>query len=384
MRVWPSELNLLQHCPGSKKLRGSLVEEGVDLSTKWMSFGLLAHRWAEEWLHTRSYNAADVALREMNRKEGSKFEPSALIDLSVAMVEWADWWSAGEARLLPIREGIEEKLQVQFGDVVISGKVDYWKLVEGTAGRTLVVADWKWYNNPSALLPLEDDLQMLCYGVLADLKLQVSWDVMAINRVLLKQCKMDAMLLSKAKLQEVHDRVLHIIQRVARTDELIPGLWCGNCFLKSYCHKYKRQAEEVVALGPYTGKAIANAKEALYYLLRLKPAKDRVKDLEVALRFFAEKHGHIEHNGQVWGRHERKQDVITDAPAVIKALIDAIGVEAAMVAVQTTKSALESALVKAGVAPADRNAWMGRMRKKGLIKKQAGDRFEWRKKGGGK
>lgn len=107
----------------------------------------------------------------------------------------------------------------------------------------LNITDWK--TGAAYMLPdIEDDLQMVTYGVLAARKYGV--DEVTVNRVLVDDLKIESLTLSGELLEESGKYIdLLATEMIAKKETRTTGKHCRYCRAKTHCQEYMADAERM-------------------------------------------------------------------------------------------------------------------------------------------
>lgn len=358
MKIYPSDLNLVKHCPGMATLRDDIRDSGVDTSTSGMTHGRAAHMWIEEYLNTGSVEWADTLVTE--KCDG--LSEGMILQVLGEMKSFADWMDP------KFKEGIQEiRVAWEHGGHIISGKVDWMNKDHSQ------VADWKRYQDASYLSPIEQDWQMLAYGAMVGAA--YGQKVVTVHRVLVIQRWTDTV---EVEVEPTLERMKRLVEKVTAV-ERASGTWCNGCYVRHFCPDFRALAGITEDLQPYRGGPIQSISDAIYWLRRVGPAKERVEELEEALKAFAKANGgiHDPETEKTWNKNSYKYDKVVDQPKVMRKLAEKVGPDVALGHAFTSKKAMTAALTEMGWERTEVNVFLQELRSSGLMTKLDGGRFQW-------
>jgi hypothetical protein len=333
--------------------------------------GTIGHKWLEIRL-TAGARAADAYLKRQTTPEGFSQD---LNDV---------WEWLGESGLLieGAEQLVEEEVAYQAGPCRITGHVDLTQLFRSLG----VVTDWKFYNNLSYLVPIEDDLQMYAYAVGTWLRYP-ELEHIQVHRVACYHLLDHTLDLDLKALKLAKEAIEETVEQVwSNRTTFSPGAQCLSCLLRKSCPAFKASERhlDTAELAPYKGGEIDSAEQVLQFLLAAKAVEERIKEGMKACRAWVEQNGKLEdpQTGKLWGPWASSRDTILDAPAALGVLGQKVGgVEKALAAAKTTKSGMEAVMKAAEMKPAERKAFLGELRERGIMERREADpRWEWRAK----
>lgn len=343
-----------------------------DNSTVYTGVGTIGHKWLELQIQMGPEAADDYLKKHLDQVPD---------DFPLALDELWEW--LGESGLL-IRGAeylTEQKVELQAGTCLITGHIDLIQVFRSLG----VVIDWKFYNNLSMLPPIEEDLQMVAYGVGAHI-LCPELEHIEVHRVAcyhLKSHKLEfdkeALVLARRAIEEEAEKIW-----LGRTT-FTPGAQCLSCLLRNACPAFRKQAIylETAEIAPYKSGEIESAEQAIKFLLAAKAIEARIEEGKNACQAWVKKHGKLEDAsiGQLWGPWTTQKDTILDVAAVLGQLGETVGsLDLAIQAAKTSKSEMEAVMKQEKIKPKERTAFFKGLRDKGLmIKKEGNPRWEWKK-----
>ena len=362
-----SSLTAGDTCPGSAALKARLRMESVDTATPYTSVGTLGHR-----LLQTAFERGIPAMREEMERQGIETGfRSDLLDFLVYLE------TEGELSLGRAATVCEAPMEYQAGRVLITGTRD---LVQVRPDGRVVVADWKFYNDPTMLPDIREDLQMIAYGV--GTAAETGATRVDVRRYLVYHRRVDVLVLG-GELLDLAEAVL------AEEAEAIwdgrntyrVGAQCRSCLVRSRCDAYKSaEGVQTQELQPYAAGTFAAPGDVLQFLLAVQVVEERIAEGIEAAKAWVRNNGPVVDpvSGRSWEPRERAQDEIVDAQGCLVELLRLTDQTTALGAAKTTKGALEGALKARSVEPAARRAFLDRLRELGHMAKKTTMRWEWK------
>jgi hypothetical protein len=360
-------LNTGRLCPGAVKLEDETPDHP---DTEWTAIGKAGHKWLELMLSEGKEAAVEYI----------KTAPVP-DDFHLTLVEFWTWLE--HADLFPLDADsylTEQTVKWAEGDFEGTGTADLIVV----KGDEAWVVDWKFYNDPSDLTPIHEDLQMYAYAV-GGAKMAKASKV-TVHRVLCYFNFADTLELDAESLKLAEEALLEEAAKMARgCDDFNVGAQCERCFQQSECKVWLAQAGNIdtTAMAPYTGGELTTEADVLRFLLAVPVIEHLIKEGKEQAKFWIEQNNTIivDHtSNQWWGPKEAKRDQIVDVTGCLGELIRRTSQDAGLSAAKTSKSAMDKVLKAAGVKPKERKAFVDVLRERGcIVKKELAPRYEWRK-----
>lgn len=377
-RVRASSIVAGRTCPGSVRLD---LENNV--TSEYAELGKIGHRWLELRVG-KGKEAANEYLAKQDVTEGFR----------LSLGEFWLWFQ--ESHLVPMHDHAEVYTEADMiwsdddAPYIGTGTVDLVSVSEGVA----YVADYKFYNDPSALPSMHFDYQMYAYAVAALKKYDV--DTVIVYRVLCYHLSFQELVMDLPTLELAAEALDEVARHVVENpDTFNVGAQCQRCFQRAFCPAAEEVSKSVDTseMTVYTGGAMLGKEQALKFLLAAPIVSQRISDGYQAIKEFVDEHGPVidDTTGKAWEKHEVGKDTIVDAPGCLDELIKEItpkhaspeakkrALDRALMAASTTKSAMELAMKASSVRSSKRRSFFYRLREKGLIERVDGVRYEWRK-----
>lgn len=248
-------------------------------------------------LHPRDTDATSEGTR---KHEALRLAISGVLTVKTSGPSWiretADWICETWPEVSCGVRYFEAPLRWEFGDVELTGHADL--ILVGHAHAK--VLDWKtqagWH-----LPPLEEDMQMIAYAVMAALTYRV-------QRVTVHRVQVDLRESSSLTLEgETLDLAIEAVREVAIAAALdpetrTPGHQCSHCLTRRSCPEYLAAAEDLTcALAPIRGQGLTTEAQAVRLLKSMQPVKDALEWADGALRDYVRTHGPLVSDGKEWG-----------------------------------------------------------------------------------
>ena len=378
-RIRASMLGQAAVCPGVMALENEALEKKIETGSAFVGPGNIGHKWLELRVG-QGVEAADAYLETTDADN----------NLRVAIHEFWDWWASSD--LVPVLEGddVYTERQVKWleaGDRYYgSGTADLIVVQDAHAW----VVDYKFYNDPSMLPPIHEDMQMFAYAVGA--VEDFPWvSTVTVHRVQGYFRYADSMQLDAESIELAREALAEEASACYDgRDRFKVSARCQGCFHRDRCDTHKALASDVetTEMQPYDGGKFRSEAEVLRFLIAAPVIKERIEAGYAAARKFIEskKGKHITDvaSAKVWGPKSSARDVIEDSAGCLGELASMTTTAEALSAAKTSKSAMEGVLKARSVAPKERKAFIGKLRELGYIQKREGDpRYEWRRLGDG-
>ncbi|MCU0913012.1 MAG: PD-(D/E)XK nuclease family protein [Planctomycetes bacterium] len=363
-----SALNLGLTCPGSIFLSARLKRRDVDTSTSYTSVGTLGHAALE-----LAFTQGSAAMRQYleTQEAGLGFIQEIVEFLGFLATE-------GKISLAgAMSTRCEAPMQYQAGEVLVTGTRD---LVQ-VQGDRAVVADWKFYNDPSMLPDIAEDIQMIAYGVGTAAELNLAR--VDVRRYLVYY--------RRAEVIELEGTVLELAKKVVQDEAETAwagratfnvGAQCRTCLVRQHCTAYRNHGRDIstAEIAPYVEGTFTAPEQVLRFLLAVPLVEERLEAGMAAAKAWILENGSVADpvSGHSWGPQQRDRDEIVDAAGCLAELMKLTDQKTALAAAKTTKSGIEDGLKGKGVAPDGRRAFLDRLRELGLIRKKRVERWEWR------
>ena len=363
-------LNSGRLCPGAVALEAEATEKGIETSSVYADIGTDGHRWLE------------LMISE-GRESAEAFGEKLTEDFRLTLEEFWAWFEGSD--LVPFTAEAEylteRSIRWAEGDFEGTGTADLLVFLGGEAW----VIDWKFYNDPSMLPPVHEDMQMYAYAVGAA-KFYHNVEKVTVHRVLCYFNKADTLELESDTIKMAEEALLELSGTIHEgCDEFNVGAQCQMCFQRSRCESWLSQQEAIdtKAMAPYTGGEFSEEAQVLRFLLAAPVIEHLLKEGKEAAKAFVNNSGKALidlTSGKAWGPKTSSRDYITDAAGCLGELVRKTSQDEALRAAKTSKSAMESVLKAANVPAKDRLGFINGLRDRGYIEKREADpRYEWRK-----
>jgi hypothetical protein len=355
-----------RRCPGSVYLgQAKLMSAGEHEGTKYTQVGTIGHRWLELMLNKR-------------RTEANEYlnEVQATDDFRLTLAELWGWLH--NAKFCPAFDASAdavslntERTMIPFAvgdDLKITGSRD----VAVVQGKTAWVLDWKFYNDPSMLPPIGEDLQMHAYAV-GTWKEFPFVEKIIVQRILCYYFLYDVM--------ELDISLLNLSEKVlgeeagkiwTRRDQFVLGAHCLPCLQRDHCQAWRDQHKNVAtpAGKPYTGGDFSTETEALQFLISAPALEALIAEGKAAAQRWVTEHGKNIADSvscKDWGPRETNRDAIINVLGCVGEMAKKVGKERATGAVSLTKGAIETALKAGQVPPKERKRFIEDLRGLGYM-----------------
>jgi len=362
-----SAMNLSLVCPGSAFLAARLRQRSVNFSTVYTNIGHIGHGA----LQTAIENGPGTMLDHLSQHGAGPVFVRDMLDF---------WKFLEDERAIDFKAPTrcEAPMEFQAGEVLVTGTRD---MVQESGPGLALVADWKFYNDPSMLPPIEEDLQMLAYAVGTAAERQA--DEVEIRRYLVYYRSVHVLVLRGETLEMAAEVVREEAESAwAARATFNVGAQCRSCLVRQHCDVYQGQGKSISTqeIAPYAGGTFTAPEQVLQFLLAAPLVEERIAAGKAAARAWVLEHGAIGDptSGEAWGPRQREQDEIVDASGCLMQLMKETDQVTALGAAKTTKGALEGALKEKGMPPAGRREFLERLRELGVLAKKQVERWEWK------
>jgi hypothetical protein len=217
-------------------------------------------------------------------------------------------WQCEQQRKLTFMEDTKDIINAK--NKTITGHADFIGWNDGVA----TIIDWKYGEGQKFILPrIEDDLQMLAYACMATQK------EAHIYRVRISDCEYDYLHLDSEQLESGRELLETIAEEVASNpDKFTPGPHCEHCLASKNCAERSFSAmRNTEALINYVHPVpTLTHDQAKRYALARKALKDRLDDLDVALRKYLEEGNEIIEGEKRLALTGGKRDKVVDASSM--------------------------------------------------------------------
>lgn len=380
-RIRASALAHGKICPASVFLGQAREAAGVDNSTAFTAMGTKGHRWLELRLSKGAQAAAEY-LAEVQA-------PDALRLSLAELWRWLCETAPSPAFQDPQPGGLQVVTECRMppflvGDgVTITGTRDLAEVM----GSRAWVTDWKFYNDPSMLPPVSEDLQIYAYAV-GTWRQFPQVERVTVHRVLCYHLRIDVLDLDSETLALAELALAEEAQGIWDGRESFRyGAQCGQCLERRGCQRFLQAQRDIGArkMKPYQGGDFDRDSEVLRFLLAVPSLQALIDEGMAAAKRYVETRREGRPildltSGKDWGPRSRSVDAIVDHKGCVAELMDRVGRDAAIGTVKVTKSAMEAALKAAEAKPAERREFFATLRDLGYLKKSESDpQWRWAK-----
>lgn len=374
-----SRLSSGRICPASVFMGQAKESRKIDSGNKFTSLGKIGHKWIELRLDQGPQKASEY----LNNIQVDN-------DFRLSLAELWKWLKISE--LTPAFHSNQSGISVHK-----EYKMDGFKIADGInitgtmdliefIGTKAWITDWKFYNNPSMLPPIEQDLQMYAYAV-GIWRQFPEINFVTINRVLCYHLKSETISLELEDLQLAEQALAEQAEFIwdNRTSFRF-GAQCSQCLERHFCQHFLEQEKHIGIrkMKPYEGGDFASDADALKFILAIPALQTLIEEGMEAAKRYVKETGHNlfdTTSKQDWGPRERKADSIIDPKGCIAELMSKIGKENALKIIKTTKRAIEKALKENNISPTDRRKFINKLRDLNYISKtESESQWRWMKK----
>jgi hypothetical protein len=343
--------------------------------------GTLAHLWMDDWATKgKAYANSqwEKHIEEVSKTVTEEDEEVFSNNTNLILAECQEFASVYTRDSFANRTfRCENPLEMQFPGALLTGTADVIFINDNSVD----VIDWKYYKDPSWLDPIETNIQLWAYLLMACKKFKKPCGSVAIG--LIRQKDIWKAEFGPIDMLRIENEIRELVaSAVERQDEYNFGPHCSNCLASKHCPEYRRQAFFLTHdIEPWDENEPCTDDEALRLALAVRALEDRLKTVKAFLKERVDKFGPIADNktGKVYKSVTRKRKYIKDARSTLELLGRHIG-KRSLDAASVTPKSLKETMMDSGMKPADREEFMATLQEERLLKEGSYSYLAWRKK----